>query len=76
MNVGDVREYAKAVFDAAESYVANLGEADLDRFVQSGMSENTTLGQLLYAFIIWHVDAHCGEISSVKGSLGMQGYGF
>ncbi|MHB1006853.1 MAG: DinB family protein [Chloroflexota bacterium] len=75
LEVAAVREYVKAVFDAAEAYVAGLGEADLDRFIPSGMSESTTLGQLLYAFVIWHIDAHCGEVSALKGTLGMQGYG-
>lgn len=70
------REYASAVFAAATAYVDGLSEADLDRFIESGMSASTTLGQLLHSFVIWHVDAHTGEIAALKGALGLKGYAF
>ncbi len=76
LDLDAAREYARRVFRAADEYVATLGEADFDRVIPSGMGESTTLGQLLQAFVIWHVDAHCGEISALKGVLGLKGYLF
>ena len=40
------------------------------------LDERTTLGQLIQSFVIWHVDVHCGEISALKGVLGLKGYPF
>jgi hypothetical protein len=71
-----VREYAKAVEADAQNYVQTLTPEDFDRLVPSEMSERTTLGQLLQAFVIWHIDVHCGEISALKGTLGLKGYPF
>lgn len=76
LDLAGARQYAAAVFKAAEEYVATLGEADMDRFIASGMSESTTLGQLLMSFVVWHIDVHCGEISALKGMQGMKGYPF
>ncbi len=70
------REYAIVVQADAQAYVQSLTPEDLDRMVPSEMSERTTLGQLLQAFVIWHVDVHCGEISALKGVLGFKGYPF
>ena len=33
-----------------------------------------TLAQMLDSFIIWHINAHCGEISALKGCQGLTGY--
>jgi hypothetical protein len=75
-DLGQAREYGAAVFKEATDYVASLGDDDLDRFITTGMGESTTLGQLLHSFVIWHIDVHCGEISALKGALGMKGYAF
>ncbi|MDA8216015.1 MAG: DinB family protein [Dehalococcoidales bacterium] len=70
------REYAKAVYVAADYYVCSLGEKDFDVIIPSGTSDQTTLGHLLQSYIIWHIDVHCGEISALKGIQGLKGYPF
>jgi hypothetical protein len=35
-----------------------------------------SVGQMLETFIAWHINAHCGEISALKGCLGVKGYPF
>jgi hypothetical protein len=32
------------------------------------------LAQAVQAFIVWHISAHCGEISALKGCQGLKGY--
>lgn len=69
------KEYASAVRHAAEAWVASLAAEDLDRKLDTPIGE-LTLGQMLESFVIWHINAHCGEISALKGCQGAQGYPF
>jgi hypothetical protein len=68
-------DYAKTVAQAAQSWLASLTPEDLKRSVETPVGE-LNLGQLLETFVIWHINSHCGEISALKGCLGVKGYPF
>ncbi len=69
------REYASAVRQAAEVWLGSLAPEDLDRELDTPMGA-LALGQMLESFVIWHISAHCGEISALKGCQGAKGYPF
>jgi hypothetical protein len=68
-----LHERAKEVRALTEGYFASLTPADLD------VERETTVGPLkvgpmLEVYIIWHINAHCGEIAALKGCQGAKGY--
>lgn len=76
VDLGPARAYAKAVFEASETYVGSLSDADVDREV-----DLTALGfgpvpvsWVLSRLVIGHVYEVHGEIAAVKGALGAKGY--
>ncbi len=78
VNLPLFKEYAQAVYTSTTEYVSSLGAADLERPVDLS---NLGLGQQNVAFVLttivdWHIDAHCGEISCLKGLQGAKGYPF
>ncbi len=70
-----LHEYARAVAQAAQDWLASLAPEDLDRKLKTPIGE-LNLAQLLETFVIWHINAHCGEISALKGCQGARGYPF
>jgi hypothetical protein len=70
-----LHEYTKAVAEAAQSWLASLAPSDLERKIDTPVGA-LNVGQLLETFVIWHVNAHCGEISTLKGCQGAKGYPF
>lgn len=70
-----LHDYTKAVAGAAQGWLASLAPEDLERKIDTPIGE-LNLGQLLETFVIWHVNAHCGEISALKGCQGAKGYPF
>jgi hypothetical protein len=34
------------------------------------------VAHVLDLFVVWHINAHCGEISALKGCQGAKGYPF
>jgi hypothetical protein len=70
-----LHEYAQAVAEAAQGWLASLMPADLERKIDTPIGE-LELGQMLETFVIWHINAHCGEISALKGCQGARGYPF
>jgi hypothetical protein len=70
-----LHEYTKAVAEAAQGWLASLDPKDLERKIDTPIGE-LNLGQLLETFVIRHVNAHCGEISALKGCQGTKGYPF
>ncbi len=73
-----LRQYAQAVYKNTSEYVGSLQAADLDRTMDlASMGLGTqTVAWVLGNIIVWHVDAHCGEISCLKGLQGAKGYPF
>jgi hypothetical protein len=73
-----LREYARAVAAETDAYVASLTPADLDRVLDLssfGLGEQT-VGWVLGAGVLGHVQAHWGEISALKGIHGGKGFPF
>ena len=71
----DLHEYAGKVQSAAQDWLASLTPADLERKVETSYGE-FNLGQFLEAYVVWHINVHCGEISALKGCQGATGYPF
>lgn len=70
-----LHEYAKAVAGDLQKWLSSLSPEDLERELETPIGK-LSLGQMLETFIIWHINAHCGEISALKGCLGDKGYPF
>ena len=70
-----MHEYAQAVAQATRDWVVSLSPEDLERKVTTPIGE-LNLGQMLQMFVVWHIDAHGGEISALKGCQGAKGYPF
>ena len=70
-----LHQYAQAVAEATQAWLGSLSPEDLEGKKQSPIGE-VSLGQILETFVIWHINAHCGEISALKGCLGVKGYPF
>jgi hypothetical protein len=70
-----LHDYARAVAAALQAWLGFRTPEDLDRVVHTPIGEYT-LAQMLNLFVIWHIDAHCGEISALKGCQGARGYPF
>lgn len=70
-----LHEYAQAVAGTTQGWLTSLTPENLERKVDTPIGE-LNLAQLLTTFVIWHVDAHCGEISALKGCLSARGYPF
>lgn len=72
------RAYAKAVYEATDTYLASLSDTELTREVDlsaMGMGKQTA-GFVLDNALLGHAYCHCGEISALKGVQGKKGYPF
>lgn len=68
-----LHDYAQATSQAIQDWVGGLTPEDLERPVETTVGE-LSLAQMLEAYIIWHINVHCGEISALKGVQGLKGY--
>jgi hypothetical protein len=70
------RQYAGAVAEATDAYLATLTPDDLDRAIDlSAFGFGTrTLGWVLGAAVVGHVQSHWGEICALKGLYGGKGF--
>lgn len=75
VNLPELHAYAKVLAAALQDWLGSQTPSDLERTIQSPIGE-LSVGQLISTFVIWHIDAHCGEISALKGCQGAQGYPF
>jgi hypothetical protein len=77
--VPEMKAYGEAVFANTNTTLGSLKEADLERelnLVPLGFPSNMSMGVFLTTMLVGNTYAHTGEISSLKGSLGKQGYPF
>ena len=65
--------YAKATAQTLLDYVATLAPKDLERTIPTPIGDHD-MGQFLEIFIIGNINWHIGEISALKGCLGLKGY--
>jgi hypothetical protein len=70
-----MRDYTRAVGGAVQSWLGSLTPEDLERKIDTPIGE-LNLAQMLETFVAWHINAHCGEISALKGCQGVRGYPF
>ncbi len=70
-----LHEYAKALAEDLQTWLATLTPEALDRMLKTPIGEYSIV-QMLEVFVIWHIDVHCGEISALKGIQGAKGYPF
>lgn len=75
VNLPALHEYTRAVAADLDAWLGALTPADLDRAIHTPIGDYC-LALALDTFVIWHINAHCGEISALKGCLGARGYPF
>lgn len=69
------RPYALAVYETTDEYLASITDDALQRSLDLsafGVGQQTVRWVLNNA--VWHLGAHCGEISCLKGLQGVRGY--
>ena len=71
----EVHEYARAVAAEVQAWLGSLTPADLERKMDTPIG-HLNVAQMLEIFVLWHINAHCGEISALKGCQGCRGYPF
>jgi len=75
VNLPVLHEYTQAVDKALYDWLGSLAPDDLERVINTPIAEYT-LAQMLDLFVVWHINAHCGEISALKGCQNVKGYPF
>ncbi len=73
VDLSELHAYADQVRSTAQNWLSSLAPEDLERRELTTAGE-INLGQAVELFIIWHINAHCGEISALKGCQGLKGY--
>jgi uncharacterized damage-inducible protein DinB len=72
-DLSELHAYAGQVRRTAQNWLSSLTPQDLERKTRTTAGEINE-GQALELFVIWHISAHCGEISALKGCQGLKGY--
>ena len=75
VNLADLRQYAQAVHQATDAYLASITDDELSRPVdlsEVGMGQQTVASILGLALL--NNALHCGEISCLKGLQDLTGY--
>jgi len=75
MDMPKLREYAKAVFAATDSYIDSLSEGDFGREIEF-FGRKMPLVAFFLGVMCTHCANHTGEISTLKGLQGLKGYPF
>jgi hypothetical protein len=75
VDLAGMHAYAGAVREAVQDWLPTLAPEDLERELDTPIGR-LGVGKILETFVIWHIDAHCGEIAALKGCLGFRGYPF
>jgi len=70
------KQYAQAVHRSALDWVSSLSPADLDRQIELRVIPPHTLNWCIFNLLIGHTANHTGEISALKGIVGLKGYPF
>jgi uncharacterized damage-inducible protein DinB len=72
-DLSELHQFASDVRSTAQDWLSSLTPADLERKRDTTVGE-LNVGQMLEIYIVWHINAHCGEISALKGCQGLKGY--
>lgn len=76
VQLGAVKDYARAVYAQSDAYLASLKDADLDRIVDMSPLPfgKVSVWWILSRLVIAHDYEVHGEIAAVKGVLGVRGF--
>lgn len=74
LDLPSFQQYAKAVYQATDSFLQSLPEAELTRKIQAPFGE-TDVAFMLNVLVI-HPPMHTGEIAALKGEQGLKGLPF
>ncbi len=72
-DIGLFRDYAKAVYQATDDFLANASDADFAKIVDAGFAPPMPVQSFVANVLAWHVATHQGEISALKGVQGLNG---
>jgi len=75
-DLAQARQYAQAVHADALEYLSSLTPEDLGRPVELTFLPPTPLGMVITMFVVGHCYSLAGEMSGVKGVIGLKGYPF
>jgi hypothetical protein len=75
VDLASLHAYAEAVAEAVQAWLVSQTPEELERKLETPVGE-LSVAQVLETFVIWHINAHCGEIAALKGCLGVKGYPF
>lgn len=75
VDLASLHAYAEAVAKAVQGWLASLTPQELERKLDTPIGE-LSVDQVLETFVIWHTNAHCGEVAALKGCQGVKGYPF
>lgn len=67
--------YGKAVFADVAAYLGTLDDSDLDQVIATPIGEHERF-VMVHGAILNNIITHTGEISTLKGLQGIQGYAF
>jgi hypothetical protein len=73
MDLGLFREYAKAVYQSTDEFLASATEEDFGKIVDAGFAPPMPVQSFVANILAWHVATHQGEISALKGVQGLNG---
>ncbi len=74
-DLATLREYAKAVHQATDDYLANTSDEDLQKEIETMMGKMPA-ARFVGTVALWHIQSHQGEISALKGTQGKKGLPF
>jgi hypothetical protein len=75
IDLGAMHNYASAVAADLDTWLSAKTPEDMDRVVHTPIGDYSVVAAL-DLFVVWHINAHCGEISALKGCQGARGYPF
>jgi hypothetical protein len=73
VDLPDLHGRTKNIKTRIKNWLSSLTPADLDVNIESAIG-TINVGKMITAYIIWHINVHCGEISLLKGCQGAKGY--
>ena len=75
IDVDAFREYAQAVYQATDDFLADVSDDALAGEVETPLGKQP-LGEFIGTIPLWHVTSHQGEISAIMGAQGLKGLPF
>jgi hypothetical protein len=75
-NLGLLREYGAAVRASVEGFLSTASEGAMTRQVDSFLGGKVSGAEFVAVFGVMHLIEHFGEISALKGVLGLKGLPF